>query len=573
MGNSALPQPVRKFHRKKGRKPIQKSELYWLRKRVPDRYRKLLGKQEVWRSLDTTDLKTARTRCVILSDQLDREWAARLAAAEDAGRLPKATTFTRFELSGLQRLVHAQTRDAFVENAGRFVWGAELGTRSEDEDLEAREYDEADMDAFLERNGFVATEEDRRRFLPLFLQARKEGYRDLRRAAGEEQDFSESPKFKNYAPSPKPQTDFLEAFEFYCTHAEVKGGITGPTARRWRPKIKEFCGFVGHTDLARMTTDDGYRWMDHLVGERAIVRKSVRDVWIASIKAVAGFMVERRKLDRNPFLGIRVRKVKAGGTMESNQKGFSDAQAATILTATLAEFSRLTTRETRATRRWVPWTCAYTGARVNEVTSLLPSDIRKDPETGIVCFYLRPEMTKGDYRRVVPVHSHLIEQGLLDYVEERRRLSLPLFYDPSRAEGDTIAHPQFQKVGQRLGEWVVRSLGITGVKPNHAWRHRFKSVARDVGMHPEVEAFITGHGGSDDQKAIDKVSLNYGDPWVKTLKKAIELHPRYAIAALERPPQPLKKTRRSPGEMAAARKTKAAANSRVDVAASGGADR
>ncbi|MGE5995178.1 hypothetical protein ACQJ1S_26225, partial [Klebsiella pneumoniae] len=75
--------------------------------------------------------------------------------------------------------------------------------------------------------------------------------------------------------------------------------------------------------------------------------------------------------------------------------------------ATLATFSHLTTPETRAARRWIPWICAYTGARVNEITSLLPSDVRSDEETGMPCVYLRPEMTKGDYERVIPVHSHL----------------------------------------------------------------------------------------------------------------------------------------------------------------------
>ncbi|WP_334408033.1 hypothetical protein [Bradyrhizobium sp. AZCC 2289] len=97
-----------------------------------------------------------------------------------------------------------------------------------------------------------------------------------------------------------------------------------------------------------------------------------------------------------------------------------------VLEATLATPSHLTTPETRGARRWVPWVCAYTGARVNEITWLLPSDVRKDAETGIWCIYLRSEMTKGDYERVIPVHSHLIEQGFLDYVEKRRKSRLPL---------------------------------------------------------------------------------------------------------------------------------------------------
>jgi hypothetical protein len=64
-------------------------------------------------------------------------------------------------------------------------------------------------------------------------------------------------------------------------------------------------------------------------------------------------------------------------------------------------------------------------------------------------------------------------------------------------------------------------------------------------MHPEVEKFITGHGGSDDPDVIAKVSLEYGDAWVATLKKAIEKYPRYEIAALNAPPAPHRRVRRT----------------------------
>jgi hypothetical protein len=67
-------------------------------------------------------------------------------------------------------------------------------------------------------------------------------------------------------------------------------------------------------------------------------------------------------------------------------------------------------------------------------------------------------MTKGDYERVIPVHSHLIEQKFPEYVEERRKARLPLFYDPKRARGSENANPQWQKIAQRLGDWVVESL-------------------------------------------------------------------------------------------------------------------
>jgi hypothetical protein len=57
------------------------------------------------------------------------------------------------------------------------------GLRDEEDDLAEREYDEADMDDFLSRNGYEFNETDRDRFLPLFLEARRRGHSDLYRVA------------------------------------------------------------------------------------------------------------------------------------------------------------------------------------------------------------------------------------------------------------------------------------------------------------------------------------------------------------------------------------------------------
>jgi hypothetical protein len=49
-------------------------------------------------------------------------------------------------------------------------------------------------------------------------------------------------------------------------------------------------------------------------------------------------------------------------------RGFNDKEANIILSATLAPSSWLMSPENVAARRWIPWLCAYTGARVNEMT-------------------------------------------------------------------------------------------------------------------------------------------------------------------------------------------------------------
>jgi hypothetical protein len=282
---------------------------------------------------------------------------------------------------------------------------------------------------------------------------------------------------------------------------------------------------------------------------RSSHRKGIRDVWIASLSATTGFAVERRKVPINVFRGITVREVAENDNAESKpqrQKGFTLPQAETILTATLDGRSHLMSDEMTAARRWLPWLYAYSGARVNELTSIYPGDVMPDEETGIWCVVIKPSLEKTSKWRTVPIHSHVIEQGFLDYVEKRRRAKLPLFYDPSRSRGGKPGNPQFKKVAERVGEWVSIGLGIKNVQPNHGWRHRFKSVARHVEMDREVEGFITGH-----RPKRQGASPDYGDRWVETMANEIEKYPRYRIEALSRPQAPHKRVRRTGAQIAA----------------------
>jgi hypothetical protein len=103
--------------RKKNADGTDKSDVWWLRKKVPHRYRALVGSGEIWRSLGTTDRKAAGILCVKLSAEFDRDWEHRLQAARAVGRTTSLTAprLTVTELSGLQRLAHEQTRDDQIE--------------------------------------------------------------------------------------------------------------------------------------------------------------------------------------------------------------------------------------------------------------------------------------------------------------------------------------------------------------------------------------------------------------------------------------------------------------------------
>jgi integrase len=247
------------------------------------------------------------------------------------------------------------------------------------------------------------------------------------------------------------------------------------------------------------------------------------------------------RLETNPFAGIKVKGVKAW--KEDDERGFSPKQALTILTATVATPSHLISTEMKMARRWVPGICAYTGARVNEITSLVPSDVQEI--LGVPCFVLRPEITKGKRMRRVPLHKHIVEQKFLKYVEERRRIGKPLFYEPARARGGKGANPQWHKVAERLGEWVSKSLKVVDVQPNHGWRHLWRELVRGTKMKPELCDYMCGHEGKSG------TSARYGRRQVPVLAKQMAMFPRFKVPALTRPPLPLKRIRRNPAQIAA----------------------
>jgi hypothetical protein len=67
-------------------------------------------------------------------------------------------------------------------------------------------------------------------------------------------------------------------------------------------------------------------------------------------------------------------RVRVRQAPQERDKGFDGEEAGTILSATLRKPSDKISVEMAAARRWVPWICAYTGARVNEITPLTGRD-------------------------------------------------------------------------------------------------------------------------------------------------------------------------------------------------------
>jgi integrase len=110
----------------------------------------------------------------------------------------------------------------------------------------------------------------------------------------------------------------------------------------------------------------------------------------------------------------------------------------------------------------------------------------------------------------------------------KKRGKTPLFYSLERQRKADRKNPTYTSVGNKLAEWV-RGLGIKDplVAPNHGWRHRFKTVARQVRMDAEVRDAIQGHAPRTEGEEYGEVPLDVMLPQIMKL-------PRYQVVAAEK---------------------------------------
>lgn len=255
--------------------------------------------------------------------------------------------------------------------------------------------------------------------------------------------------------------------------------------------------------------------------------KTINGKYLTCIKAIYRKGFDRDLITNNVAAANRYSVPKA---VVVRDKGYTDAEATAILK--VANRSMLPpedgSRERRSlanrlTGRWVPWLCCYTGARVAEITQLRKQDISQQYE--IDCLRITPEAgsVKTGIYRVVPIHPHLISMGFLDFVQSQP--DGPLFYETKTDRKEGTNTPA-QWAGNALARWIKGELGdaMPKVQPNHAWRHRFKTVGRDAGLDLHYLNVIQGH--SDGKAATD-----YGKTTIKALYREICKVPEVVIDA------------------------------------------
>jgi len=496
-----------------------KTGLWTARKVIPESVRARYGKREEKRTWPAT----------LTDGQAKAELAAWLAGIEDRIALLRSAgsavplTLTGRQCRALAGEWYTERVEAdearFTDSTGDWDWEAEfqaiLPEGGDHESgitrLRPTPHITAERDRLVQARGLrldgSSSERLLREMLDLYLSFLSLMQRRVESDYGPDPVLATLPALKlaQGTPREKAVVSITDLFEEFAN----TGAATPHTVLKWRKAVALFVEHLGHDDATRVQRADGANWFGRLIQEGRAVR-TVQGTYRAALARVFKIAHDRGKVASNPFTGLEVIGPKA---IKTRRKDLNDTEARTILEAALKPQSPNLSPTYALALRWVPWICAYTGARVNEITQLRAMDIRQ--EDGVWVFHITPEAgsVKTREARSVPIHSCLIAQGILKLAKAED--ATPLFYDPSGTRKNNQAHPLPAQVGSKLAKWV-RSLGVVEVEsPNHGWRHRFKSLARQYGMNNEARDRVQGHAPRSEGEA-------YGSWPVAALRDEIE---------------------------------------------------
>jgi hypothetical protein len=146
----------------------------------------------------------------------------------------------------------------------------------------------------------------------------------------------------------------------FCAAKALSAG----SRKKWEPYFEALCQRIKSRDMSRVTEQHLLDWRDALflrVKKGEIDAISIKTGQIAAAKAFFRWAKRVKRLLTDPSIEVHV---EVSTKDKEKKRGFTDQEAATILSATLAPVNEFMTAENAAARRWVPWLCAYPRLRL-----------------------------------------------------------------------------------------------------------------------------------------------------------------------------------------------------------------
>ena len=203
-------------------------------------------------------------------------------------------------------------------------------------------------------------------------------------------------------------------------------------------------------------------------------------LYVERMTALFDFAIDEQLFTgSNPFTGLKPKKATRP---DQERKQFTSADLAALFNP-----NHFQPQPGKPSQYWIPLIAAYTGMRLEEICQLRTQDIQH--LNGIPCIDINND---GDKRlknqsaaRRIPIHSHLINQGFIDFASKQQG---KLFPELVKANG---------KRGHHFSKWFARYRQQSGVtepgKTFHSFRHTVATQFKRADIEETKAAAILGH--------------------------------------------------------------------------------
>lgn len=377
----------------------QGSAFYYAQRAVPKDLKTVLGNGPLWKTLETKDLEEAKPRCRRQHDAWDDLFQAERAKLKTASE-PTAQTSTSLTPDQLKARQRAQEE---WERENQEYWDA--NPLPDYDDLSPEEQRTQD-----------AVEAARQRW--------EQQQRDEREILREERRAEVPTKQPSIAVAKARGTALSAVVDRWALNQKNE-----KTIDRMRSVVEWFEGDMGPIPVEEITPDDVLNWTEKLL-KRTKTPANARTK-LANFNTLLRYAwMKARLIPANPALGVSV---------DAKRDPEEDVQPFDLPALKLIFGSPIYVNDERPlagageAAYWLPLLAMFTGARLNELGQLRPSDILKVPyvdrdgnELEAWCIRIVADKAEGlklknawSARRV-PIHPDLIRFGFLTYVEAAR---------------------------------------------------------------------------------------------------------------------------------------------------------
>ena len=333
-------------------RPLRRADstVLYFRKRVPEDVRAIIGgPKELKVSLRTRDPQEAKAENARLTAEVEARWAELKRGVR---------TFSQKDAERIAGEIYREIVAAHEENPGEpSAWKTRLMIdhaflRPEKVKVFKMGMSPEKTEAFLkkmaidrhgrivqdwlDRRGYRVDDETLLRIKKAVNRAVMFAREQLDRNAGG--DYRPDPNAE-FFPAPLDEKESIAAappktrgsaaplaiFDLYAKEAQIKPA----TIKRWRPIVANV--EKEHPDLSEITIDWAIAWKDRLVNS-GLSNNTIRNAHLAAMRTMCKWAVQNNKIATNPFATVTIKATKKG---KIRAKGFIDAEALTILKATL----------------------------------------------------------------------------------------------------------------------------------------------------------------------------------------------------------------------------------------------